>query len=139
MRRPFRALQKLQSLFSPSNACDSKPPPASRIIEHRIPKIFDSRAHGKHRADVNNLRAIPNNVDTQQFQCVKIKQNQQSLIVAEHLPFRQFKVTRQPAFVRSSTARQLFLSESAVRHFRNSVDPAKESDSATSSQSLPNM
>src|ERR1700686_532521 len=99
-----------------------------RIVEHRVAKIFDRRSHRQHRLpNVHDLRrSFPNNVDAQQFKRIRIKQNlQQTLIVAQHLPFRQFRIARQTALIRSLAARQLLLGSAHHRYFRNGVDAVR--------------
>src|ERR1700682_3791822 len=96
-----------------------------RIVEHRVAKIFDRRSHRQHRLpNVHDLRRpFPDNVHAQQFKRFRIKQKlQQTLIVPQHLPFRQFRVARQTALIRSLAARQLFLGGAYHRYFRNGVD-----------------
>src|SRR6266849_286126 len=99
-----------------------------RIVKHRVAKIFYRRSHRQHHlSNVHDLcRSVPNNVHAQQFERIRIEQNlEQSLIVAQHLPFRQFRVARQPALVRSLAARQLFLRGADHRNFRDGVDAVR--------------
>src|SRR5580692_8720839 len=48
-----------------------------RIVEHSVAKIFDGRSHRQHGlSNVYDLgRAVANDVDTQQFQRIRIKEN----------------------------------------------------------------
>ncbi len=98
------------------------------IVENGIAEVLQGSSQRQHRlADVDDFRgAVSDHVDAQKLQEYQGRiKSSAAPVIAEHLPFRQLRVTRQSYFVGDLFLGQLFFRASYHRDFRNCVDPVR--------------